>query len=208
MRRASVLWLLAGCLLGLWGVAGRAEALTLGENYASARAAEGKQEERRAGRELFYKCVNFALLVGALAYLLRKPLADFLAGRSASIRKSLEEGRKALEASQTQLGTVEEKLQHLEEEIASVRSSAAREMEAERARLLQAAADEAEKILQSARAQTEVAVRSAKLELKNYAASQAVELAEEIIRRRLDEAGRKKLVSQFLERLESKARQN
>jgi F0F1-type ATP synthase membrane subunit b/b' len=99
-------------------------------------------------------------------------------------------------------------LQHLEEEIAVFRASAGREMEAERQRLKLAAAEEAEKILQSARAQTEVAVRAAKLELKSYAAEQAVELAEEIIRRRLDEAGRKKLVSDFLAGVESRARQN
>jgi F0F1-type ATP synthase membrane subunit b/b' len=81
-------------------------------------------------------------------------------------------------------------------------------MEAERQRLKLAAVEEAEKILQSARAQIEVAVRAAKLELKSYAAEQAVELAEEIIRRRLDEAGRKQLVSDFLARVESGARQN
>jgi F0F1-type ATP synthase membrane subunit b/b' len=81
-------------------------------------------------------------------------------------------------------------------------------MEAERQRLKLAAADEAEKILQSARAQSEVAVRGAKLELKSYAAEQAVGLAEEIIRRRLDEAGRNQLVSDFLARVESRARRN
>jgi F-type H+-transporting ATPase subunit b len=139
---------------------------------------------------------------------LRKPLADLFAERSASIRKGLEEGRKALEASQAQLKTVEEKLQHLEEEIAAFRASAGREMEAERQRLKLAAADEAEKILQSARAQSEVAVRAAKLELKSYAAEQAVGLAEEIIRRRLDEAARNQLVSDFLARVESRARRN
>ena len=142
--------------------------------------------------------------MGALGFVLRKPLAGFFAERSASIRKGLEEGRKALEVSQAQLKTVEEKLQHLEEEIAAFKASAAREMEAERQRLKLAAAEEAEKILQSARAQTEVAVRAAKLELKSYAAEQAVELAEEIIRRRLDEAGRKKLVSDFLTEVESR----
>jgi F-type H+-transporting ATPase subunit b len=146
--------------------------------------------------------------VGTLGFFLRKPLAGFFAERSASIRKGLEEGRKALEVSQAQLKTVEEKLQHLEEEIAAFRASAGREMEAERQRLKLAVAEEAEKILQSARAQTEVAVRAAKLELKSYAAEQAVELAEEIIRRRLDEAGRKQLVSDFLARVESRARQN
>ena len=108
-----------------------------------------------------------------------------------------------MEASQAQLKAVEEKLQHLEEEIAAFKASAGREMEAERQRLKLVAAEEEEKILQSTRAQTEVAVRAAKLELKSYAAEQAVGLAEEIIRRRLDEAGRRKLVGEFLAQVES-----
>lgn len=77
-------------------------------------------------------------------------------------------------------------------------------MEAEHQRWKLAASEEAEKVLQAARARTEVAVRAAKLELKSYAAEQAVQLAEEIIRRQLDEAGRKKLVSDFLAEVESR----
>jgi len=201
LRRALTRWLLAACLLGLAGSLGFARTFAQDRSLASASAAEGGEAEKREGRELLYKFINLALLVGTLGFLLRKPLAGFFAGRSASIRKGLEEGRKALQVSQAQLKAVEEKLQHLEEEIAAFRASAGREMEAERQRLKLAAAEEAEKILQSARAQTEVAVRAAKLELKSYAAEQAVELAEEIIRRRLDEAGRKKLVEDFLARV-------
>jgi F0F1-type ATP synthase membrane subunit b/b' len=172
-------------------------------SLASARAPEEEAEGKKEGRELLYKFINLSLLVGALAYVLRKPLADFFAQRSAAIRKGLEEGRKALEASQAQLKTVEEKLQHLEEEIAAFKASAEREMEAERQRLKLAASEEAEKILQAARARTEVAVRVAKAELKTFAAEQAVQMAEEIIRRRLDEPGRKKLVCDFLAGVES-----
>jgi F-type H+-transporting ATPase subunit b len=208
LRRALARGLFAACLLGLAGSLGSARTLTLNRCLTCARAPEGEEEGKREGRELLYKFINLALLVGALGFLLRKPLADFFAQRSASIRKGLEEGRKALEVSQAQFKTVEEKLQHLEEEIAAFRASAGREMEAERQRLKLAATEEAEKILKSARAQTEVAVRAAKLELKSYAAQQAVELAEEIIRRRLDEAGRKKLVSDFLaEVAESRSRE-
>ena len=208
LRRALTRWLFAACLLGLAGSLGFARTFTQDRSLTSARAAEGEEAGKGAGRELLYKFINLALLVGTLGFFLRKPLAGFFAERSASIRKGLEQGRKALEVSQAQLKTVEEKLQHLEEEIAAFRASAAREMEVERQRLKLAAAEEAEKILQSARAQTEVAVRAAKLELKSYAAEQAVELAEEIIRRRLDEAGREQLVSDFLARVESRARQN
>jgi F-type H+-transporting ATPase subunit b len=196
--------LLGACLLGLAGSPASARNFTLHRNLEGARAPEAEAEGKGERRELVYKFINLSLLVGALAYILRKPLADFFAQRSASIRKGLEDGRKALEASQAQLKTVEEKLLHLEEEIAAFKAAAEREMEAEGQRLRQAAAEEAEKILQSARAQTEVAVRAAKLELKSYAAKQAVELAEEIIRRRLDEAGRKRLVSDFLAGVESR----
>jgi F-type H+-transporting ATPase subunit b len=143
------------------------------------------------------------LLAGGLGYVLRKPLADFFSARSASIKRSLEEGRKALEASQAHLQAVEEKLRHLEEEIAAFKASAAWEMEVERQRLRQAVADEAEKILESARAQMETATRAAKIELRIYVAQQAVELGEELIRQRLDDASRSRLVSQFIARLDS-----
>jgi F-type H+-transporting ATPase subunit b len=165
---------------------------------------EDEAEGKRERRELLYKFINFSLLVGALVYLLKKPVTVFFSDRSASIRKGLEEGRKALEASQAQLKAVEEKLQHLEEEIAAFKASAGRETEAERQRLKLEEAQEAEKLLQAARAQTEVALRAAKLELKSYAAEQAVQLAEAIIRGRLDEAGRSKLVGEFLAELEKK----
>jgi F-type H+-transporting ATPase subunit b len=191
-------------MLGLAGSPASARTSTLNRSPAFAPPREGEAEGKREGRELLYKFINLSLLVGALAYLLRKPLADFFAQRSASIRQGLEDGRKALEASQAQLKTVEEKLRHLEEEIASFKASAAREMEAERQRLKLAAAEEAEKILQAARARTEVAVRAAKLELKSYAAEQAVELAEAIVRQRLDDSGRKKLVGDFLAGVEGR----
>jgi len=208
LRRALVRGLFAVCLLGLAGSPASARTFTLHRSFAGARALEAEEEGKREGRELLYKFINLTLLVGALAYVLKKPLADFFAQRSASIRKGLEDGRKALEASQAQLKTVEEKLRHLEEEIAAFKAAAEREMEAERQRLKLAAAEEAEKILQAARAQTEVAVRAAKLELKSYAAGQAVELAEQIILRRLDEAGRRKLVGEFLAEVkESRSRE-
>jgi len=202
LRRALFQGSLAACLLA--GSAASARALTLSRSVAYARAPEGEAEGKKEGRELIYKFINLAILVGALAYFLRKPASDFFTQRSLSIRKGLEEGRKALEASQAQLKTVEQKLRHLEEEIADFKASATREMEAERQRLKLAAAEEAEKILQAARAQTEVAVRAAKLELKTHAAQQAVGLAEEIIRGRLDEAGRKRLVAEFLEEVDSR----
>jgi F-type H+-transporting ATPase subunit b len=168
----------------------------------------GKEEKSEPAHELLYKTINFVILVGGLGYLLRKPMAEFFSSRSASIQKSLDEGRKALEASQAQLKAVEDKLGRLEAEIAAFKESAAREMAAERQRLQQAAAEEAARILESARAQMDTALRGAKVDLKKYTAEKSVTLAEQLIRTRLDDSGRRRLVTQFVATLESKERKN
>ena len=203
-RRVLLLGLLGACLVGLTG---SEKGYSLGRKFAAVGAPEA-EEGKAGGHVLLFKFINFVLLAGGVAYLLRKPLADFFSARSASIQKSLDEGRKALEASQAQLQAVEERLRHLEAEIAAFKAAASQEMEAEGQRLRQAAAEEAEKILESARAQMETAIRAAKLELKGYAAQQAVDLATDLIRQRLDDSSLRRLVRQFVDRLEVKERKN
>lgn len=176
--------------------------------WAQAPEAPAKEEKSEPKHELLFKTINFLILVGALGYLLRKPAAEFFSSRSAGIKKSLEEGRAALAASQAQLQDIEAKLARLESEIAAFKDAAAREMEAERVRLQQASVEEAARIIESARVQTETAVRAARLELKSYAAKKAVALAEEMIRIRLDETGQQRLVTQFAASLEPEERKN
>lgn len=169
---------------------------------------KAKGETPEPPHELLYHTINFFILVGGLGYVLRKPAAQFFSSRLETIRKSLDEGRQALETSQVQLKAVEEKLRGLEAEIAAFKESATREMETERQRFQQAIAEEADRILESARAQMTTALRGAKLELKKYGAQKAVALAEEQIRTRMDDAGRKRLVSQFIATLGTGEREN
>ena len=199
LRQAALFALLGICLAGF-----SAPLLTWAQGSGTA----AKEESSESPHELLYKIINFAILVGGLGYILRKPLAEFFSSRSASIQKGLEEGRKALEASQAQLKVVEEKLKGLEAEIGAFKASAIREMEAERQRMKLAGVEDAARILESARNQTTVAVRAAKLELKRYAAQKSVTLAEELIRTRLDDSGRQRLVTQFVATIESKERKN
>jgi F0F1-type ATP synthase membrane subunit b/b' len=170
---------------------------------------EGEAEENKGeSRELIFKTINFIILAGGLAYLLRKPLSEFFSQRSSDIRKSLEEGRKALAESQARLSVVENKLKHLEEEIASFKATAARDMEAERERRRQAVAAEVEKMLAAARTRIETTAQTAKLDLTTYVAEEAMRQAEEMIRGKLDDATRRQLVSQFVTKLEAKRSSN
>ena len=161
-----------------------------------------KKEEGGLPNELLYKVINFAILVGALTYLLRKPLSGFFAQRTSEIQASLEEGRKALEDSEARLKQVEEKMNGLEAAIAALRAEAEQEEEAELNRLREAARAEAERIVAAAQDEIEGAGRLARLELKRYAAEQAIRLAEEHLRQHLDKKQRTSLVNRFLTELD------
>jgi F-type H+-transporting ATPase subunit b len=169
---------------------------------------EAKNDEAQENHELIFKIINFTLLVVGLGYVLRKPMKEFFAGRSESIRKALDEGRAALKESQAKLDAVEEKLNQLAAEIDAFRANAEKEMQAERQRLTEETAREAEKILQTARARIETATHGAQLQLKSFTAQRALELAEQMIRERLDEPSRQGLVSQFIETLGSREQRN
>ncbi|HEV2114385.1 MAG TPA: ATP synthase F0 subunit B [Terriglobales bacterium] len=150
---------------------------------------------------LLLEWINFLIVAVVLAYLLRKPMARFFAERLDTIREGLEEGRRAMAESEAKLAEVEKKLKNLEQEIADFRARSEVEMRAERERLREAAEREAQRVMDFAQTQIEAAVRAAQVELKRYAAAQAVELAESVVRRRLDDPLRNKLVSQFVAEL-------
>ncbi len=163
--------------------------------------AEGKEESGQSN-ELLFKVINFAILVGVLTYLLRKPLSGFFAQRTSEIQASLEKGRKALEDSEARLKQVEEKMNGLEAAIAALRAEAEQEEQAELNRLREAAQAEAERIVATAQDEIEGAGRVARLELKRYAAEQAIRLAEEHLRQHLDKKQRTSLVKRFLTKLD------
>jgi F-type H+-transporting ATPase subunit b len=175
-----------------------------GEHAASQEHAAGG-EEHSGGKSHepnpIYRWINFAILVGGLTYVLRKPLSRFFSDRTGSILKSLEDGRSALAAAEEKLKAVELKLQGFETEMTAFRAAALKEMEDEHARLRKATEQEAEKMMESVRVQMDVAGRQARLELRIYAAEQAIELAEKVIAGRMDADRQRRLVNQFVEKL-------
>lgn len=152
---------------------------------------------------IYFKIINFLILAGALGYVLRKPMKEFFSQRSQDIVKALEEGRAALKESQAKLAVVEEKLRHLDREIAAFKATSEKEMQQDFQRMREEAAQEAEKILEAARARIDTATRAAQQELRVHTAREALRLAEQMIRERMDEPARQRLVSQFMATLHS-----
>jgi F-type H+-transporting ATPase subunit b len=210
----AALGILAGSLLAFQvpktmaaGFSGNAPRLVGGSSVpclAVLAAQQNESESQPSGTMRFFEWLNFVILVGGLIYLLRKPLASFFTGRSAEIVKALDEGRKALDESVAKLKAIEQKLAGLKDEVEALRAQAAKDIEAEADRMRQQTVTEAERVSESARAQIEAATRAAKVELKAFAANQAAEIAEQMVRTRLDRENQGKLVERFFEGLNGK----
>ena len=71
--------------------------------------------------QLLLQFVNFAILVGALGYFLRKPLKDYLLRRRQAVKERLEEAERMLAEAAKLKAASQERLSNLETEIDALR---------------------------------------------------------------------------------------
>jgi F-type H+-transporting ATPase subunit b len=143
--------------------------------------------------------LNFAIVVGIVAWASKKNLPAMFRNRTASIQKSLEEARKASEDANRRLSDIEARLGHLDDEIHQMRVASEKEAAAEEERIKAAAAEEARRISESAGQEIAAATKAARRELTAYAADLAVTLATKQIH--VDTATDQALVRRFAEQI-------
>jgi F-type H+-transporting ATPase subunit b len=187
LRRARVLGLtlvillLFGCLL--------------------ASAAEGEAEAHGGGLDLLYRVVNFAILAGALVYLLKKPLANYLDAKAEQIRRELSEAVEKRQRAEAERKEAEARLAGLDEEIAQARAKGLAQAEEEGRRILQTAESEAARFAEKAKKQIEAEVELARRKLTARAAELSVEMARKKITEQISDADRKTLFEKSVEKL-------
>jgi F-type H+-transporting ATPase subunit b len=130
-----------------------------------------------------WRFVNLFLFVGALIFILRRPIGESMRARRENIKKSLRRAQEERDAALAKLSDVEARLSRLDEELVSIRENAKKEAEEERMRIAQATEEEARKLREQARLEIEMAGKVAKRELQRYAAEESVKLAESIIKK-------------------------
>lgn len=146
---------------------------------------------------------NLVVLFGLLGYLLRKPMGRFFSERGREILESIARGRRAGEDAAARLRDIEARLAGLEAEIARLREAAGSEAQADHERLRARAQAEAENIRAMAEHEIASLTKEARAEIKNYAAVLAVELAEQRIRARLTPERQDALLRHYAEDLKS-----
>lgn len=147
---------------------------------------------------------NLALVIGVLIFAARKPLANFFAARTESIRQQLAEAQAARQEAEAKLAEVESRMSRLDEELQAMKATAENEAQEEYARILREAGRDADKIVERARREIEGMTRAAQMELKSHVADLSVRLAEETIRREISDEDKGRIFARFVTRLGDK----
>jgi F-type H+-transporting ATPase subunit b len=177
--------------------------------------AQEVQEKTKSGLsptlESILLWVNFAILVGGLAYLFRKYGSPFLDERSQKISQDIVEAARVRKDAEARSAEVDRRLANLQSDLAALRVESQKELEAQRRHATERSSAELVKI--QARAEQEIAAagKLARLELKRYSAELALALAAQKIQARMTPDTQDALVRGFvkdLDRPESSALTN
>ena len=147
------------------------------------------------------RLLNFAILIGALAYFLRSPFAAYLVSRSTQIRQDLVTAAEMRAAATAQLADIDRKMQALPAELEALRQQGAEDVTAEQARIAQAAQEERVRLLEQTRREIEMRLRIARRELTEHAAHLSVQVAEQRIRRSITPDDQIRLVDRYASQL-------
>ncbi len=148
-----------------------------------------------------WRYFNLLLFVGAMVYILRRPVSESLRARRENIRRELKRALEERNAAQAKLAEVEERLARLDAEVETVRTESQRDAEEERKRIAASTEEDARKLREQARREIEGAARTARAELRRFTAEQSVALAEEMIRRDIRPDDDERLISSYVQEL-------
>ncbi|MBU1168370.1 MAG: ATP synthase F0 subunit B [Proteobacteria bacterium] len=147
------------------------------------------------------RVMNFAVLMGALFFLLKKPVADALSGRIVAIKTQLEELEAKKNEAEKTLAEYEKKIATLEDEAGQIITQYKEQGEAAKKRILEAAAASAEKLADQAKRNIETEFKVAKQKLQAEMMTKALEKAEELVKKSISSDDQDRLVDEYLEKV-------
>jgi len=170
----------------------------------SAHAAEEVGADTAERDKEIFKCINFAIVAGLVAWVFLKVTPPVFRKNAETIGAAISKATAAKAEADRRLREAEEKLARLEQEVAQLRATSQREMAAEADRLRAATENDIQRVALAANAEIEASERAARLELKATAANLAVDEAEALLSRELTPKVQESLVASFVKSLEGR----
>ncbi|MED5579000.1 MAG: ATP synthase F0 subunit B [Nitrospinota bacterium] len=151
--------------------------------------------------EEIFKFVNTLIVIGILYKLLSKPLKNFFHERREGIRKALEDTEKARVEAEKQLEEQRSKVADLEAELNSIRGEGKKELEKIRVKLEEDSELQAKRLLDQASNAIELEMSKALSEIQDEASKIAVDLAEDILKKNLEDEDQTRLSQEYLDKI-------
>ncbi|MDQ7783225.1 MAG: ATP synthase F0 subunit B [Desulfomonilaceae bacterium] len=165
---------------------------------AGAACAAGDGESQWTAWKISWRVVNTIALIALLMYFLKKPLVNFFYERTAQIRKDLEDAREQREKAEALIADYKVKIAGMEEELGKMRAELKKSAESDSEKVRINAERMAAAIVESARITADQEVRKAKAALKTEAVGLAMEMAETLIREKISEDDRERIIEDYL----------
>jgi F0F1-type ATP synthase membrane subunit b/b' len=147
---------------------------------------------------LVFRWLNFILIFGGIAYLIAKPGGAFFRRNAKAIAASIHDATADKAEADRELSEVNAKISRLDQEVAELREAARQGGVAEAERLRVSGLAEIDKIKQAARAELAASERASQHQLREVAASMAVERAGALVNSRMNLEIRARLFHSFL----------
>jgi F-type H+-transporting ATPase subunit b len=195
--------------MGSWAVAVEEEA-GHGAVQVESHEVPGHGEEGHHGlthnqvMNFIWHCLNFTILAFILVKFLRKPITGALKGRTESIRAAFEDLEAKRSEAERKYAEYESKLSSMDEQAERILKSFTEQGEAEKEKIIAQARETAERIKAQAEFYVQQELVKAKTELQTEVADMAVKMAEDLIRKNLNDEDHHRLISEYLERVVQK----
>jgi F-type H+-transporting ATPase subunit b len=147
---------------------------------------------------LLWRVVNTVALVALLVWALKKPLVTFFKDRKTQIEKDLAEAKEQRDRALQLIKEYEQKIAGMQQELDKMRADLRKAAGAESEKVVANAERLSATMVETARLTAEQEVRKAKITLKNEAVDLAVQMAEALIREKINEDDRKRIVEDYL----------
>jgi F-type H+-transporting ATPase subunit b len=150
---------------------------------------------------LIFRWLNFLIVFGAIAYLIAKHGGAFFRANAKEIAASIVEATATKAEADRELHEVETKIARIDQDVTQMREEARRNWAAESERLRASGVAEIEKINQAARAELTASERAAQQQVREIAASMAVDRAAALVSSMMNAEVRARMFQSFLSEL-------
>jgi F-type H+-transporting ATPase subunit b len=153
-------------------------------------------------REFQGAIINFIVLVGLIAWVIRKKGNPALAARRAEVAKELAEARRLRAEAEKRHMETATRLEKLDQEMLAIRADMIKAGEAERDRIVAQAEEKAARLRRDTNFLIEQQIKQLRKDLTQQAANAAVVVAQELLQERTTDADQDQLAEAYLNRLD------